>query len=344
MKVLVTGVTGRVGANVAAELLKKGWDVRGLVVPGDPQKKKLDRLPNVEIVEASLTDQEGVNRAVDGVTHIVHLAAQLIRGTTPVDTFYDINALGTLRLLEAFVRGGQPMGRFVLASTDGTYCPTDPPEMPLKETTPQQPADYYGAGKLLGEVILRNHAKQYDIPFSIVRFSTVVSPEEAQNLFRFNFVNGLLSLETKGKDSHIWPMFENGRTGMAETVRQVVGDKADLNPAIDLIDADGKSWALHLGDVRDIAQGVVLALEHPNALGEAFNIAGPPAESFTDCAKAVAAKFDLPLFTVTLPYNWQLIMDINKAESMLGFAPRWTYQDMLDTNIDEAGVLPARVA
>jgi len=48
IKVLVTGITGRVGANLAKTLLERGYKVRGLVMPSDPKEKKLKAL-DVEI-------------------------------------------------------------------------------------------------------------------------------------------------------------------------------------------------------------------------------------------------------------------------------------------------------
>ncbi len=58
----------------------------------------------------------------------MHLAARLIR-RHPVDQFYDVNAFGTLRLLDV-VNAGGPIERFVLASSDGTYRPGAPPAVP----------------------------------------------------------------------------------------------------------------------------------------------------------------------------------------------------------------------
>lgn len=208
MKVLLTGATGRVGANMARRLLDEATEVRAMTLPNDPQFGKLSGLPRLNKVTADLRDQDSLDVACKGVTHVVHLAAQLMRGTTPVDRFYDVNALGTLRLLEASVRAGT-VERFVLASSDGTYRPGDPPSVPLTEDVRQEPTDYYGTSKLLSEISFCNHAVQYDIPFSIVRFATVVSPEEAIGMFRLPFWHAFLDWQSLGKGSHLWPRFRD---------------------------------------------------------------------------------------------------------------------------------------
>src|SRR5205823_4152669 len=55
MRILVTGVTGRIGVTLAAALCSEGHAVRGLVWPRDPQVEKLRGL-NIQLLEGSLTD------------------------------------------------------------------------------------------------------------------------------------------------------------------------------------------------------------------------------------------------------------------------------------------------
>lgn len=77
MRVLVTGASGRVGANMVRRLVDAGADIKAMVMPGDPQAAKLAAFPQVEITEADLGDQAAINAACTGVTHAVHLPAQL---------------------------------------------------------------------------------------------------------------------------------------------------------------------------------------------------------------------------------------------------------------------------
>lgn len=346
VRVLVTGAAGRVGANVVQRLVSSGIEVKAMVMPDDPQVAKLASFPEVRVVEADLGDQAAVDRACEDVTHVVHLAAQLIRGDTPVDRFFDVNAFGTLRLLEGVVHAGLNVERFVLASSDGTYRPGDPPAIPLIEGVQQEPADYYGTSKLLGEIILRNHAAQFDIPFSIVRFATVVSPEEAGNRFRLRFWRAVLQWQALGKDCHIWQLF-HGQPNLLQILEDGAGDAAE-DIAVGFVGPDGAPWTLSMVDVRDAVEGVYRALIEPGALGGAFNIAAAEPTFHDDGASAVSEIFDVPKLMVQMPLTWRLELSIDKARKFLNFQPEHDFRDMLMTAKmtvpADAGFIPARLS
>ncbi len=321
--------------------------MRAMIQPEDPQGKKLTDMAGLDVVEADLGDQSALDSACRGVTHIVHLGAQLVRRDTPVDRFYDVNAFGTLRLLEAAVRNGG-VERFVLASTDGTYRPGNPPEVPLTERSPQEPADYYGTSKLLGEIILRNHSAQYGIPFSIVRFATVVSPEEALSRFRLYSMRALLSRAKLEKDSNIWQLFD-GRPGLSRILDESVGD-AGPDTAVGFTGPDGEPWSLHMVDVRDAVDGVYRALVDPAALGGVFNIAGESPTSHEEGASALSEVFAVPKIMVGMPMTWRLEVSIESARKKIGYQPKYGFREMvevaraaaLDTSVD-VDFIPARL-
>ena len=76
MKILVTGGTGRIGANLVKRLLEKGHDIRSFVYPGDASRAhKLDAYDRVETVVGDLRNFDDVKCAVEGVDAIYHLAA-----------------------------------------------------------------------------------------------------------------------------------------------------------------------------------------------------------------------------------------------------------------------------
>jgi UDP-glucose 4-epimerase len=329
MKVLVTGAAGRVGANVVKRLVMRGIPTRAMVMPGDPLASKLDIFEGLEVAEADLTDQTSVDGACAGVTHVVHLAAQMGRGATPVDRFYDVNTLSTLRLFDAARRLGSGLKRFVLASTDSTYRPGAPPAVPLTEDTPQAPSDYYGTSKLLGEILLRNQAAQWGVSHTVVRFSSVVSPEEAPNFFTVGFWRGFLSWQNVGRESTLWPLFD-GKEPLLPIYNAAVGELPD-NAAAGLVGPDGSPWTLSVVDVRDAAEGVCLALSQPSGVDKTFNISSSRPTTHAEGASAVSELRGVKKVLVKMPMIWRLEVSIERAARELGYSPRYDFSRTIKT-------------
>ena len=65
MRILIAGITGRIGANLSRQLIDRGHRVRGLVWLRDPRTEKLKKM-GVELLDGSLTDQGDVARSVEG--------------------------------------------------------------------------------------------------------------------------------------------------------------------------------------------------------------------------------------------------------------------------------------
>jgi len=142
MEILITGISGRVGANLAYQLMKRGYTVRGLIFPGDPKTEKVRNL-GVEIYEADMKDAEAIYHACDGVDGIVHLAAQMKQGTSTVQRMVEINSLGTLNVLEGAVRSSRKVQSILLAGTDQAYHPFVSDRTTFYEDHPQRPIDIY---------------------------------------------------------------------------------------------------------------------------------------------------------------------------------------------------------
>ena len=183
MKALITGISGRVGPNLARALLGRGYEVRGLVMPGDPQAYKLAPL-SLELIEADMADAERVRAAADGVDVILHLAAQIAQGDASTERMLDVNTRATLSLLEGALAARRPLQRFVLASTYQAYNPFVTRPVTFSEASPQAPIDIYALTKLLSEEICLTYYREYGLPVTLLRYSSIKAANEVLGMLK----------------------------------------------------------------------------------------------------------------------------------------------------------------
>ncbi len=162
---LITGFTGQDGSYLAEFLLKKGYNVFGLVrrtsIASDERIRHL--LNDVEIVDADLLDQLSLIQALRRAKpdEVYNLAAQSFVPTSwsqPVLTG-EYTALGVTRMLEAIRAVDMPV-RFYQASSSEMFGKVQ--EVPQRESTPFYPRSPYGVSKLYGHWITVNFRESYN--------------------------------------------------------------------------------------------------------------------------------------------------------------------------------------
>ena len=100
--ILVTGATGHVGANLVRALIERGERVR---VMARADRRGIEGL-DIEIVEGDLRHREDVARAVKGVRRIYHLAAYVSLRAADRQMLFDVNVLGTRKVMMAALEAG----------------------------------------------------------------------------------------------------------------------------------------------------------------------------------------------------------------------------------------------
>jgi len=170
---LVTGGTGFVGANLVRELIAEGHTVRVLARPGG-DRRALEGC-RVELLDGDLLDAASLRRAVAGVRHVYHAAADYRLWAPDPRVLYRANVDGTRHLLEAATAAG--VERIVYTSTVGAVgIPKD--GTPGDETTPVTLADMVGAykaSKFLAERVADEWAAR-GAPVVIVNPSAPIGP------------------------------------------------------------------------------------------------------------------------------------------------------------------------
>lgn len=193
---LVTGAAGFTGGHLAHALLRRGDRVRALV-RSTAQARALERA-GAEIVEGDLTRAQDVDRAVEGCSHIYHIAALYRQAKHPDRVYYDVNLGGTRHILDAAARHG--VERVVHCSTCGVHGEIK--RVPADEDAPFNPGDAYQESKLQGELAARE-AFASGLPGVIVRPAAIYGPGDLRFLKLFKPIRrGLFCTFGRGETTY----------------------------------------------------------------------------------------------------------------------------------------------
>jgi nucleoside-diphosphate-sugar epimerase len=136
-------------------------------------------LPEVEVRTGSIDDPESLQRALAGITHVIHCAGAT--KASRIAGFYEVNQAGTRNVVNA-VNGQQGrVLRLVHISSLAAAGPASP-ENPARAQDPPRPVSEYGKSKLAGEVEVRNHCRA---EYVILRPPAVYGPRDAEFLRLF---------------------------------------------------------------------------------------------------------------------------------------------------------------
>lgn len=221
-KVFVTGISGFVGSNLAAELLEAGASVIGLV-RDDSKKKYFDHLKirkKITVVRGDLKNLKFLQKTLKKhkVEIVYHLAAQAIvsdANKNPLPTF-EANIQGTWNLLES-CRGLKSLKAIIAASSDKAYGSSK--ILPYTEKHPLEPEYPYDVSKACSDLIARSYAKMFDLPVVTTRFANIYGPGDI-NFSRI--VPDTLRAVLNGKN----PIIRSDGTPQRDYL--YVGDVADL--------------------------------------------------------------------------------------------------------------------
>ena len=331
MKILVTGATGRIGANLVMRLLQQGHSIRSLVYPGDASRAgKLDGLAKVETVFGDLRNPQDVRDAVAGVDVVYHLAAAF-GGPFDNRQYLDINVMGTLNLLESARELCPDLHRFVYASTAGVYWSLREYgryfEKPISEDMvgrryPDMP---YLMTKWLGEELAVAYQLQYALPVTVLRFSTVLDPGEFLNdqgrptLFLYSTAYERYKSESRA-DPAEQAMIDDLLAGWDGREKILLS----LNP-------NGVPYREQFGDVRDIVQGLELSIQVDAAVGQIFNLSGAAIFDWGELAPHLAERYQLPVVEARVPYANYYEIDQSRIMKLLGFRPQHDFDSIMAT-------------
>ena len=337
--ILITGGAGFIGRYVARACLARGSHVRVLdslieqVHGGRSTPEGLD--PEAEFIAGDVRDETVLRRSLKGVDKVVHLAAEVGVGQSmyAVDRYVSVNDYGTAVLFQALIEN--PVKRVVVASsmsiygeglyhtadgeviedavrlprtgTESSWDPVDAQGRPLVPApTPEwkRPnlASVYALTKYVQERLTLTLAPAYGMEGVALRLWNVYGPGQALS----NPYTGVLAIFASRLHNGNRPViFEDGH------------QRRDF---------------VH---VEDIAQAFLLALDHPKAPGDVFNIGSGEDRSVREVAELLARAMNRPDLEPEIAGKARAgdirhcIPDIDKACETLGFAPEKDFSEGL---------------
>jgi GDPmannose 4,6-dehydratase len=308
-RALITGVTGQDGSYLAELLVDKGYEVFGMTRRASTENlERIDHLlDKVTLIQGDLLDPHSLASALQESepTEVYNLAAQSFVPTSwnqPVLTA-EFTAVGVTRMLEA-VRAVDPQIRFYQASSSEMFGKVR--EVPQTELTPFHPRSPYGVAKVYGHHITVNYRESF-------------------GLFA---VSGILF-------NH-----ESSRRGLEFVTRKISDGvariKLGLTDELRLGNLDAKrDW----GFAGDYVEAMWLMLQQ-DVPGD-YVVASGEEHSVRDFAEIAFDQVGLdwerhvvqdPRFMRPAEVD-HLVGDASKAREQLGWAPKTSFQELVETMV-----------
>ena len=309
--ILVTGATGKVGRVFIKRLLAEpkfdSFTVRALC-----HNRELEPHERIQNIHGSIEHRDAVEKAMDGVTHVVHLATCK---ETP-DQIMDVAVKGLFWLLETS-RLSATFRQFILIGGDaGVGHFVYPHPIPVTETHKHSAyPGCYALSKVLEEVMLEQYYIQYDLNGCCLRAPWIMEKDDFKYQLSF------------GEDVFGGPRW-----------RDLVGSqRADqfvrTGTVPVMLDPQGVPVKRNFVHVEDLVSALLLAIDHPKARQQLFNISMDEPVDYAEMSRYLAASRGLPSVEIETEY-YSTWLDNTKAKLVLGWRPEYDMKRMVDSAWD----------
>jgi UDP-glucose 4-epimerase len=312
--VLVTGSAGFIGGYVVKELLDRGHEVIGIdnYSKYGPVKRSYDDHPCYRFLEADARDCDLLTRELLQCDHFIAGAA-LIGGISFFHSYaYDLLAANeriTASSCDAAIKARENgrLQKVTYLSSSMVYESTDSwPSIEGQEREIPPPHSSYGFQKLAVEYFAHAAFDQYGLPYTILRPFNCVGTGERRALGDVEILSGNVRLAM----SHVVPDLVK-KVALGQNPLHLLGDGTQIR---------------HYTYGADLAEGIVLAMEHPDAVNEDFNLSTSESTTVLELARAIWVAINGP----DVPFDWvsdppfehdvsRRIPSTEKAKRILGF-------------------------
>jgi UDP-glucose 4-epimerase len=323
--VVVTGSAGFIGGYIVEELLRRGYEVIGIDNFSKYGKvaKSYDGHPSYRFVEADCRDTAVLEDLLAEADHFIAGAA-MIGGISYFHAYaYDLLATNeriTAASVDAAIaahRAGR-LRKVTYMSSSMVFESTDRwPSVEGDESKVPPPLSSYGFQKLAVEYFARAAWDQYRLPYTIIRPFNCVGVGEGRALGDVEVLSGNVKLAM----SHVVP----------DLVQKVLKGQDPLH-----ILGDG-TQVRHYTYGGDLARGTVMAMEHPDALNDDYNLSTASSTTVLELAELIWRKIRGPeepfRFVTDPPFEHDVakrVPGVEKAKRVLGFEATTGLGEMLD--------------
>lgn len=346
-KALITGITGQDGSYLAEFLLEKGYEVHGIKRRASLfNTGRIDHIyedPHIENARfklhyGDLTDTSNLTRILAEIEpdEVYNLGAQshvAVSFESPEYTA-DVDAIGTLRLLEAIrFLGLEKKTRFYQASTSELYGLVQ--ETPQKETTPFYPRSPYAVAKLYAYWITVNYRESYGMYACNGILFNHESPRRGETFVTRKITRGLANI-AQGLESCLYMgnMDALRDWGHAKDYVQMQWLMLQQDTAEDFVIATGVQYSVREFIIWSASElGITLKFEGTgiDEIGIVESITGDnaPAVKVGDVIVKIDPRYFRPAEVETL------LGDPTKAKEKLGWTPQITAQQMCKEMVQE---------
>jgi nucleoside-diphosphate-sugar epimerase len=310
-RILVTGASGKVGQ----EFLRRFFTdprMQDFTARAFCHHRHLPEQDRLEVVSGDMANRTDVQRAMEGVTHVLHLATCK---ETP-ESIMDVAVKGLFWILEE-CRLSDTFRQFILIGGDaGMGHFFYPQSVPVTEQ--QRHSAYpgcYALSKVLEEAMLEQYYVQYDLNGCCLRAPWIMEKDDFKYTFSF------------GEDVFGGPRWRD----LVSPERADEYVQTQTIPV--MLDPDGQPVLRNFVHVSDLIEAVLTAIDHPKARQQTFNICMNEPVNYRKVAVYLEKTRGLPSVDIPTPYHstW---LDNDKAKFLLDWRPQYDLERLIDSSWD----------
>ena len=309
MSLLVTGATGKVGQTFIRRFLAEQTEgnIRAFC-----HNRVVEETERVSVVRGDISNRANVQQAMDGITHIVHLATCK---ETPGNVM-DVTVKGLFWLLEE-ARESASFKQFILIGGDaamGHFIYPHP--IPVTEQQPFSPyKGCYALSKVLEECLLEQYYTQYDLNGCCLRAPWIMEKDDFKCTLSF------------GEDVFGRPRWCDV-VGLEKAKEYVAAGTVPV-----LLDPDGKPVKRNFVHVEDLVSAILKAIDHPKAKQQLFHVCMDEPVDYGKVASYLNKTRGFSSVNINTEFHstW---LDNTKAKFLLDWRPEYDLPKLIDSSWD----------